>query len=60
LHHSILGTSEVLGGLFSQGETTFADFGHFLLWATIGNAIGGAGFVALLKFGQARPEGNGD
>jgi formate/nitrite transporter FocA (FNT family) len=56
LHHSILGTTEVLGGVFSHNGTTLAEFGHFLLWATIGNAIGGAGFVALLKFGHARPE----
>ncbi|HEX4412196.1 MAG TPA: formate/nitrite transporter family protein [Lacipirellulaceae bacterium] len=56
LHHSILGAAEVLGGVFSRTGTTFGDFGHFLLWATIGNAIGGAGFVALLKFGHARAE----
>jgi formate/nitrite transporter FocA (FNT family) len=56
LHHSILGTTEVLGGVFSNSGTTLRDFGKFLLWATIGNAIGGAGFVALLKFGHARPE----
>jgi formate/nitrite transporter FocA (FNT family) len=46
---------EVLGGVFSTHETTLAGFGHFLLWATIGNAIGGGCFVALLKFGHARP-----
>jgi formate/nitrite transporter FocA (FNT family) len=54
LHHSILGTAEVLGGLFSNTGTSLDDFGHFLLWSTLGNAIGGAGFVALLKFGHAR------
>jgi formate/nitrite transporter FocA (FNT family) len=54
LHHSILGATEVLGGVFAGEKTTWAEFGHFLLWATIGNAIGGAGFVALLKFGHAR------
>jgi formate-nitrite transporter family protein len=52
LHHSILGATEVLGGVFS-GHNTAAEFGHFLLWATLGNAVGGAGFVALLKFGHA-------
>jgi formate/nitrite transporter FocA (FNT family) len=52
LHHSIFGANEVLGGVFS-GHNTVAEFGHFLLWATLGNAIGGAGFVALLKFGHA-------
>jgi formate/nitrite transporter FocA (FNT family) len=52
LHHSIFGANEVLGGVFS-GHNTAAEFGHFLLWATLGNAIGGAGFVALLKYGHA-------
>jgi formate/nitrite transporter FocA (FNT family) len=56
LHHSILGATEVLGGVFS-GRNTAAEFGHFLLWATLGNAVGGAGFVALLKYGHA---GNGE
>lgn len=56
LHHSILGMTEVMGGVFSQTGTTLADAGHFLLWATLGNAIGGAAFVALLKFGHARPK----
>jgi formate/nitrite transporter FocA (FNT family) len=54
--HSILGTTEVLGGVFSNSGITLGEFAYFLLWATIGNAIGGAGFVALLKFGHARPE----
>jgi formate/nitrite transporter FocA (FNT family) len=52
LHHSIFGANEVLGGVFS-GYNTAAEFGHFLLWATLGNAVGGAGFVSLLKFGHA-------
>jgi formate/nitrite transporter FocA (FNT family) len=52
LHHSILGATEVLGGVFS-GQNTAAEFGFFLLWATLGNAVGGAGFVALLKYGHA-------
>jgi formate/nitrite transporter FocA (FNT family) len=49
LHHAILGSVEVLAGVFSS-QVTFADFGHFLLWATLGNVIGGPVFVALLKF----------
>ena len=56
LHHSILGTTEVLGGLFSSGSVSWGEFGHFLLWATIGNAVGGACFVAVLKFGHAQRE----
>ncbi len=33
-----------------------ADFGRFVLCATLGNALGGTVFVALLKYGHARPE----
>jgi formate-nitrite transporter family protein len=53
--HAVLGTTEVMAGIV-VGSTTWPQFGHFLLFTTIGNAIGGAVFVALLKFGHARPE----
>ncbi len=56
LHHSILGSTEVLSGIFAGSNLSLADFAHFLLWATLGNAIGGAIFVALLKFGHARTD----
>ncbi|MEZ4678539.1 MAG: formate/nitrite transporter family protein [Caldilineaceae bacterium] len=52
LHHSIVGTVEVLAGLFAGQDITFADFGHFLLWTTIGNSIGGVVFVAVIKYGH--------
>ncbi len=52
LHHSIVGTVEVLAGLFAGQDITIADFGHFLLWTTIGNSIGGVVFVALIKYGH--------
>ena len=44
------------GGGHADRHNTWDQFGHFLLLTTIGNAIGGAIFVALLKFGQARSE----
>ncbi len=50
LHHSIVGSAEVLAGLFAGQGITLADFGHFLLWATLGNAVGGVFFVALIKY----------
>lgn len=53
LHHSIVGTVEVLGGVFSRQGITLVDFGHFLLWCTLGNALGGVIFVALVKYGHA-------
>lgn len=56
LHHAILGTVEVLAGVFAHQGTTLADYGHFLLWSTLGNTVGGVVFVAFIKYGQARPE----
>ena len=52
LHHSIVGTVEVLAGLFAGQGITLAHFGHFLLWTTIGNSIGGVFFVAVIKYGH--------
>jgi len=52
LHHSIVGTVEVLAGIFAGQGITFADFGHFLLWTTLGNSIGGVVFVAVIKYGH--------
>jgi len=57
LHHSILGTVEVLAALFTNQGATLADFGFFLVWATLGNAIGGLVFVALIKYGHASRAG---
>jgi formate/nitrite transporter FocA (FNT family) len=56
LHHVVLGTIEVLAGAFAGQEIGPADFGRFLLWATLGNILGGTIFVALIKYGHARPE----
>lgn len=52
LHHSIAGTVEVLMSVFSRQGTSLGEFGWFLLWTTIGNAIGGVIFVALIKYGS--------
>jgi formate/nitrite transporter FocA (FNT family) len=56
LHHSIVGTVEVLAAVFTSAETDLGEFLHFLVWATLGNAIGGPFFLALLKYTHARPE----
>jgi formate/nitrite transporter FocA (FNT family) len=53
LHHVVLGSVEVLGGVFSHQGLALADFGRFLLWTTLGNAAGGSIFVALVKYGHA-------
>ena len=52
LHHSILGSVEVLSGVFARQGVGFADYGHFLLWSTLGNSVGGIFFVALIKYGH--------
>jgi formate/nitrite transporter FocA (FNT family) len=57
LHHSIVGTVEVLAAVFANQGITLGDFGHFLLWATLGNAAGGVIFVALIKYGHASRAG---
>jgi len=53
LHHCIVGTVEALPGVFTSESLTASDFGHFLLWTTLGNAIGGVVFVAGVKYGHA-------
>jgi formate/nitrite transporter FocA (FNT family) len=60
LHHTVVGSVEVLAGVFSGSGATPADFGHFLLWTTLGNAVGGPFFVALIKYGHARPSANSE
>jgi len=52
LPHSIAGNVEVLFGLFTSTEIGFMDYFLFLTMATIGNALGGAIFVGLLKYGH--------
>ena len=49
-HHSILGSGEVLANIFAGQGLTVRDYGYFLLWSVVGNAIGGVVFVALLKY----------
>ena len=52
LPHSIAGNVEVLMGLFTTNSVTLMDYLAFLSLSTIGNAIGGAIFVALMKYGH--------
>ncbi len=51
LPHSIAGTVEVFAGTVA-GPVTLVDFGRFLAFTTLGNAIGGTVFVAFLKYGH--------
>lgn len=52
LHHSMAGSIEVLAGVLSGTGISLADYGHFLLWATLGNVVGGTVFVGLIKYGH--------
>jgi len=52
LHHTVVGSVEVLAGVFARQGVGLGDYGHFLLWTTFGNAVGGAVFVALFKYGH--------
>jgi formate/nitrite transporter FocA (FNT family) len=54
LHHSIVGSTEVLAGIFSGQGADLIDFARFLGGATLGNMLGGIFFVALIKYGHIR------
>ena len=45
-----------MAGVFSGQGITMYDVGRFLVWATIGNVVGGTVLVAFLKYGHARPD----
>jgi formate/nitrite transporter FocA (FNT family) len=53
LHHCVIGSIEVFSGLISSSDIGIISYLKFQLWATVGNAIGGAVFVSLLKYGHA-------
>ena len=53
LHHAVVGSTEVLAGVFSGQGATMADFWRFLVPTTVGNLVGGFIFVALIKYGHA-------
>lgn len=52
LPHSIAGNVEVLAGMLLSPSITSLDYARFLVLATVGNAVGGSTFVALLKYGH--------
>ena len=52
LPHSIAGNVEVLFGVFLSPLVSVMDYVSFLTLATMGNAVGGVVFVALLKYGH--------
>ncbi|MFB6207292.1 MAG: formate/nitrite transporter family protein [Haloglomus sp.] len=51
-HHALLGTTEVLSAVLLGSSISLVEFGHFLVWTTAGNIVGGSVFVALLNYGH--------
>ena len=49
LHHVVVGSVEVLAGVFAGQGITWADYLHFAVFTTLGNALGGSFFVAFIK-----------
>jgi formate/nitrite transporter FocA (FNT family) len=58
LAHVVLGSVEVLAAVFAGQGVTLGQYAHFLGWTTLGNIVGGTLFVALIKFGHAKSNGN--
>lgn len=50
LHHSIIGSVEIFSGMLSSPDISAWDYISFQSTALLGNAFGGAIFVALLKY----------
>ena len=50
LHHSIIGSIEIFSGMLSSPDISLVDYLTFQSTALLGNAFGGAIFVALLKY----------
>ena len=53
LHHAVVGSTEVLAGVFAGQGADLADYWRFLGAATAGNILGGFFFVAVIKYGHA-------
>jgi formate/nitrite transporter FocA (FNT family) len=53
LPHVIVGTVEVLAALYAGQGITITEYVRFLVWVTLGNAIGGSFFVAFIKYSYA-------
>lgn len=51
-HHCIAGSVDVLAAMFAGAPISWSEFFHLLTFTTLGNAIGGAIFVALIKHGH--------
>lgn len=59
-HHCIAGSVEVLSAVFLDEGVSWAEYLKFLGASTLGNAIGGVVFVALIKHGHLAYAGRGE
>src|SRR3569833_2498803 len=57
LHHSLVGSTELLAGVFGGHGVTLGEYGATLLWSTLGNAIGGVIIVAIIKYSHVMQSG---
>jgi formate/nitrite transporter FocA (FNT family) len=55
LHHVVAGSIELFAALFAHQGVSGADTARVICWATLGNIVGGTVFVAVIKFGHAKP-----
>lgn len=53
--HCIATSGEILSAVFTS-QVAVSTYGHWLLFATLGNVAGGVTFVTLLNFGQVKTE----
>ncbi len=53
--HCIATSGEILSAVFT-GQVSPGAYAHWLLFATLGNILGGVTLVTLLNFGQVKPE----
>lgn len=53
LHHCIVGSVEVICGMLTSDQISFTDYLNFLAPSVLGNTVGGAIFVSVLKFSQS-------
>lgn len=53
LHHCVTGTAEVAAGMIASTEIGLTELSRFLLFSTLGNAVGALVFASLIRYGVA-------
>jgi formate-nitrite transporter family protein len=52
LHHSIVGTIEVVAGLLMTDQIGVLNLARFFLWVTLGNIVGSVCFAVSIRYGS--------